>query len=1014
MNTIKIYLAESGRVADLHKDFPLYQYQYQNKLLNVFVPTSILAPQFTTLSEEGQTLNEYVAGTAVKIGMTYLTRSGEIKVSQSSYMRYLKTLTYQNVEYALFERKLPKEFTLYAGQGQNAPVLVINVVNIETDTDPVETLSIIPSQTCSLDVMPSSNLDNDAAIEPSELDTINSRLNAIDETLTEKQDKTDESIQVTTDSEDQTTWQDSQTVVGAINNNTAQNELNKTNIATNTSDISQNTSDIAYLYAHMAQPEEYIGQMTGSVLPSNAELTAFVEETADREPKNADVVIFILQISGATDKNYKYIYAVNGWNGYEIPALEEADNGSLGLIEGTYNVGSTNNTLVDISGGKILNIYVKDETNTYRNIREYLNTNASSIASIISGSTNVGVALRAIADKLGNDITTTYLTVNAGVTKQQMLDYALPREFNDVNFFTATGYSGELPSGSTPIHTIDTSAVGDFEIFNAEKELSNVSFQLSNKNSYTDTLYVSASINCTVQFRLTTELYVNADWVTANVELTDEIEMVTSQVKKLTFASSMNALTSVYSLGDGNKIRQTLEVITVTSSAITFNVYSNDVYPSTFYLNTTSQTITLTQGKLGELPKYEIIGSGDTTKVVFELPTDIFIDNNVESLFVLKYTGSVLDTTELELSYNSQSIQIVTPINDGTNNATTVADMFSKYSSQDNSWTFTGVFKISNNEISVIADVSKSRLNYNEVAGGTGGVNPLDNYYTKTQTQNLISNPNLLINGDFRVNQREFTTDNSTSAYTVDRWYKRAGSSVQIDYSNNNITATYLSSGTGTLNVLEQTIDKVETLIGKTITGSINVSSITGSNWLLTVSARDSSSQISYQQVTLAQGLNTVSYTVPNNTVHLRFAIVISRSSASINDTITFNECKLELGSIATPFSPKPYAEELAMCQRYYQKITSSNVSSFAGFSGNAGTQAYITIPSPTLRTSPTITVTGKGYLRTVDSGSVVPTTITINSIDNNVIVLNVYATITGSRPVVLGQFSGSFDAEIY
>ena len=38
MNTIKIFLAESGRIADLRKDFPLYQGQYQNKLLNVFVP----------------------------------------------------------------------------------------------------------------------------------------------------------------------------------------------------------------------------------------------------------------------------------------------------------------------------------------------------------------------------------------------------------------------------------------------------------------------------------------------------------------------------------------------------------------------------------------------------------------------------------------------------------------------------------------------------------------------------------------------------------------------------------------------------------------------------------------------------------------------------------------------------------------------------------------------------------------------------------------------------------------
>ena len=47
MNTIKIFLAESGRIADLHKDFPLYRGQFNDKLLNVYVPTSILAPSFS-------------------------------------------------------------------------------------------------------------------------------------------------------------------------------------------------------------------------------------------------------------------------------------------------------------------------------------------------------------------------------------------------------------------------------------------------------------------------------------------------------------------------------------------------------------------------------------------------------------------------------------------------------------------------------------------------------------------------------------------------------------------------------------------------------------------------------------------------------------------------------------------------------------------------------------------------------------------------------------------------------
>jgi hypothetical protein len=33
------------------------------------------------------------------------------------------------------------------------------------------------------------------------------------------------------------------------------------------------------------------------------------------------------------------------------------------------------------------------------------------------------------------------------------------------------------------------------------------------------------------------------------------------------------------------------------------------------------------------------------------------------------------------------------------------------------------------------------------------------------------------------------------------------------------------------------------------------------------------------------------------------------------------NWVKLELGSTATAFSPRPYAEELAMCQRYFQPV---------------------------------------------------------------------------------------------
>lgn len=679
MNTIRVYLAESGRVADLKKDFPLYQGQFQNKLLNIYVPTSILAPEFKTLNQ-GQTTSEYVAGTAVKIGMTYLARNGEIKVSKNYYMRYLKTLTYQNVEYAMFERKLPQEFTLYAGQGSNAPVLIINVVNIKTNVDPVEILSIITSQTCSLDVMASSSLDNDDAIEPSELETINARLNAIDQVLPTKQDKTDEGLNT-----------ENKTVVGAINELKEDVDINTANIAQNTEDIAQNKSDIDYLKRHLSQPEEYIGQMTGSSLPTNQQLNDFVMEKAGREPKNADVIIFILQIPNATDKNYKYIYSVDGWNGYEIPPMEQASNGTYGIVEGTYNIGSTNNTIVDISGGQILNIYVKDTSGTYRNIREYINANATSLANIINGNTSVGIALRAVADGLGNNIVNTYLTQTAGATKDFVRKYALPREFNDIFYISKDGYSKEIPTDVAPQFSVETRNIGDFTLFDVIKT-NDCDYELSRKNSADNAIYISASRDCIVTFRLSTQARnVGQDWVDLDVELSNPISMIAGQLQRVDFSSIFSYLgEKVLDLKVGDMLRQTLEVVMQEYTPTTFNVYSNETYPSIFNINTLSQVVYHTLGKLGEQPVFELKPNGAiTTSGIVLVGSDVAqLYNNVECQVVINIPittqGYALfneDTSILGIELGGQNVKLVTPYT--SYGSTTFKDLRQVAHSQD-------------------------------------------------------------------------------------------------------------------------------------------------------------------------------------------------------------------------------------------------------------------------------------------------------------------------------------------
>lgn len=583
MNTIKIYLATSGRIADLKKDFPLYQGQFQNKLLNIFVPTSILAPDFKAQSASGDITSEYVAGTAVKIGMTYTQTNGKIKTSKNYYMNYLKTLTYQNVEYALFERKLPKEFTLYTGVGANAPTLIANVVNVETDAETPKVLSIITSQTCKLDVMPSASLDNDEAIEATALEEINASINAINAILPTKQNVQDDALQTTAKS-----------VVGAINENKGRIDTNATSIVNNTESIAKNRNDIDFLQENMQLSQRYIGRMSGTALPTDAQLTQFVRDTTASDPANGDTIIFVQVIPNATDKVFKYFYSATKWQNYEIPAIESAQNGSLGSVQGTYSIGDTADTLVDISGGKILNIYVLDGTGTYRNIVEYLNSTSENVAKIVNGDTFVGNALRAVADGVGNNIVDTYLTKALGATKTYVRDYAMPREFNDVDFIASTGFVDEVPTtpASGVQFTTSTSAVGDATLFDIEKT-NKADFELSSKNGSSNNIYVSCDKAITATFRLTTAYKRSTlEWQDLSIELTEPITFTAGEIQKLTFGAPFTALgQAVVKLTDGDKIKQTLEVISTTSTALTWNVYSNDTYPSTF--NLTSQSYTM-------------------------------------------------------------------------------------------------------------------------------------------------------------------------------------------------------------------------------------------------------------------------------------------------------------------------------------------------------------------------------------------------------------------------------------
>lgn len=160
---------------------------------------------------------------------------------------------------------------------------------------------------------------------------------------------------------------------------------------------------------------------------------------------------------------------------------------------------------------------------------------------------------------------------------------------------------------------------------------------------------------------------------------------------------------------------------------------------------------------------------------------------------------------------------------------------------------------------------------------------------------NKFSNPNLLINPDFKINQRR-ASSYEKQGYSVDRWNIW------------NVTVTPSASGGITVKNDKYTdtgtfIQTLENATEGDSTLSCYVESVSGT---VTMVADDDS------QVILKQGLNVV-HTSKSTKV---FTIFLNRGTS-----ITLKWVKLEQGKVATEFiAPNP-AEELIKCCRFYQKL---------------------------------------------------------------------------------------------
>ena len=263
-----------------------------------------------------------------------------------------------------------------------------------------------------------------------------------------------------------------------------------------------------------------------------------------------------------------------------------------------------------------------------------------------------------------------------------------------------------------------------------------------------------------------------------------------------------------------------------------------------------------------------------------------------------------------------------------------------------------------NEDIAGVGDINLHKVSK------TGLYSDLRNIPTDIAKIGNLSNPNLLINPNFAINQRG-QTSYAGAVYGVDRW-KGIG---------NGITATRVANGiqlttSATSNIYIKQI--VETnLAGKTVTASCKLSAINsgeGGRFAVYYSTDGKSWTLLDGMIITAIGISKLTVTVPSNAVYVSVDIGVRPSS-----NVVFEWAKLEIGSVATEFSPPSIAEELQKCYRYYKKITNLQQQGYAGFgiAYGDGSGARMIVEN-TFRVKPTVTTSGAFSIQANGTGKTV------------------------------------------
>lgn len=213
-----------------------------------------------------------------------------------------------------------------------------------------------------------------------------------------------------------------------------------------------------------------------------------------------------------------------------------------------------------------------------------------------------------------------------------------------------------------------------------------------------------------------------------------------------------------------------------------------------------------------------------------------------------------------------------------------------------------------------------------------------------------LANDNLLINGDFRnpVNQRgqsSYTADATYhKVYSVDRWAVTYRGKVTVN--DGYITVENTNTNPSSTQVEAYFVQQFENILNADLVLQVKVKSVAG--------------DVKVFGNALKTGLNVFASDSSIARGNITFVIGYGAS-------IELEYIKLEQGSVATPFIPRLYAEELALCERYTLKIPNS----YNAYTGSGGKIYIVYQKLMNMRTNPNVIALPSSTNIVINNGTV-------------------------------------------